>query len=269
MENYEKMTRETADIIAENIEFAKVEQRAHVAGSLDEMRNISREEAEEKAVYSFTLVNGKYNGYFVRTSPLYNFCLYVFDGETGRLMYDDTAIVYRGDKTTAEKAMLMYNRACNSFFDIADITAKPRNTYEEFRRAYEFVTQIYPKRYETVPCFYIGKPSDKQEEMMHRGYMCMSALCYFYDKDEADEVEKAEQTVFHLHIEQAKEDIEYYAGALVYEFFNHEAQISGDYEEAAAVVGFEVNELSDKQRLAYKRALKVFNAQCMYGDGEE
>lgn len=229
-----------------------------IATHWEDTKNVSFRQASENAIREkVVFCGGKFIGFFVEFEPYYGISLLVYDAETKLQILQELGIHYCTKVSDEERIQAERNAAKTKLFDVNICCNTQPCNYWEYRKRFDFVVNIYPKRYKSVSGWYIGKPDAEQVEAAKKWFFCPSTMQYFKNENEAMEVHKCVCETRQRHMERLN-DMEYVKQALIDEFYNYECMYGERYDEAAIAVGIDLEHLTESQNTAYKAAYREF-----------
>lgn len=127
--------------------------------------------------------------------------------------------------------------------------------YDEYQAKNYYIRNLWIQQFDYVSIFGIGEPTPEQKKAMKTWLYCYPCFCYVKDKEI---VKKANDFINHIDTSFAKVkgNEEVFRKMIARELANHEACITGDWEDALDALCMDYKELSARQRKIVREELR-------------
>ncbi len=222
--------------------------------NVNDIEQTTEQEARDNAWIIKENFKDGYNLYLVDFGGYFGLSALVY--ADGQRVWSDYALHHR---ERAENGTLpaWYIETANAAIYSAEELKQPIKNYNDYCARNDFIRNIYSRRRDYISMFFIGKRPAEQEQQIKDVYKFPSrvSFAYYADKDFVEQLNRLLAQNEKLYAEFMHGD-EAFRDAIRRELANHEACITGDYEEGLAALGFKFEELTEQRKKIVLEELK-------------
>lgn len=226
--------------------------------TITEIENLTYAEAKQMAVEEMEIKG--HNCLFVEFDDRFGYSVLVF--KNGKHIYYANDYELHNGYTVKESGKeglkQLYIEELNKKLFTDEELMEEVSTYDEYDKKCYFLRNYYIMRYEYISIWGIGEEDQKKFDKARKTLTVYNPISSCYVADE--EIVKTQMEIM-LHLEDAfaklKNDDDEFRKMVSYELANHEACVTGSYEDALGALGIAFEGLSEgKQKIVLQELKK-------------
>ena len=227
--------------------------------TISEIENLTYDEAKKIAIEEMEIKG--HNCFFVDFNDGFGYSVLVY--KNGKHIYyaDDYELHhgYTVEKSGKEGLKQWYIEALNKKLYTDEELMEEVMTYDEYDKKCYFLRNYYIMRYDYISIWGIGEEDQKKFDNARKTLTVYNPISFCYVADE--ETVKTQMEIME-HLKKAftklKENNDEFRKMVAYELANHEACITGRYDDALDALGIAFESLSEEKQ---KIVLQELNKQ--------
>lgn len=222
--------------------------------NVNDIEQTTEQEAHDNAWIVKENFKDGYNLYLVDFGVYFGLSALVY--ADGRRVWSDYALHHRERAENGTLPEYFINEASAVIYSAEELE-QPIKDYNDYCARNDFIRNIYSHRRDYISMFFIGKRSKEQEQQIKDIYKFPSCVSfgYYADKEFTEQLTRLFNQNVKLYAEFMRSD-EAFRDAVCRELANHEACITGDYEEGLAALGMKFEELTEQRKKIVLEELK-------------
>lgn len=227
--------------------------------TITEIEKLTYAEAKQMAVEEMEIKGHKC--LFVEFDDRFGYSVLVFKDEK-HIYYANDYELHHGytvDESGKEGLKKLFVEVLNNKLFTDEELMEEVTTYAEYEKKCYFLRNYYIMRYDYISIWGIGEEDQKKFDNARKTLTVYSPVSFCYVADE-DIVKKQVEILLHLEnaFSKLKDDNDEFRRMVAYQLANHEACVTGSYEDALGALGISFEGLSEEKQ---KIVLQELNKQ--------